>query len=87
MLIDKFINNLIDKIFAINKEDVSIITLINKDDEVIAETIISVNSISFYEYEYSRNSNEVKWKVEKKKVDSNTFNLCCKFAHKIEVIK
>lgn len=87
MLIEKFINNLIDTIFTTNNEEISIIKLSNKEDEIIAEAEISINGVSFYEYEYSRNSGEIKWNVDKSKVDSNAFNLCCKVAHKIEVVK
>ena len=52
MLIEKFINNLIDTIFTTNNEDISIIKLSNKEDEIIAEAEISINGVSFYEYEY-----------------------------------
>ena len=84
-MIEIYINEMIKNYFRGNKDDNLIIIPKLSDKHRLGEAIITENTITFCDYQYSRNDNESPWEVSKIKSDYQKFKRQCEIAYTVEV--
>lgn len=84
-MIEIYKNEIIRNYFGGNKEDNLIIIPKLLNNHRLGEAIITENTITFCEYQYSRSNNESPWQVSKIKSDYKRFKHQCEIAYQVEV--